>query len=80
MYKRQLSGFSTDLQANITSRGAVKPAIMTGTSTQQAGKAARTAPATAAKPTATTTTGAAPATARPATSSTTTTTTTTPRS
>jgi biopolymer transport protein ExbB len=42
-----LSGFSTDLLANITSRGAVRPASMTKTSTQQAGKAATTAPATA---------------------------------
>ncbi|GGD62586.1 MotA/TolQ/ExbB proton channel family protein [Erythrobacter arachoides] len=76
-----LSGFSTDLQANITSRGAVKPAIMTGTSTQQAGKAARTAPAAAGATGSTTTTmGAAPATARPVGSaSTTTTTTTTPK-
>ena len=64
-----LSGFSTDLQANITSRGAVKPAVMTSTSTQAAGKAAKTAPA---KP------AAAPAAARPA-GTTTTTTTTTPR-
>lgn len=44
-----LSGFSTDLLANINSKGAVKPAIMTATSTQQAGKAA----APAARPTAT---------------------------
>jgi len=49
-----LSGFSTDVLANITSRGAVKPAVITKTSTQQAGKAAATAPATA-KPAATTT-------------------------
>ena len=49
-----LSGFSTDVLANITSRGAVKPAIITKTSTQQAGKAAATAPVTA-KPAATTT-------------------------
>ena len=47
-----LAAFSTDLLANITSRGAVKPAIMTATSTQQAGKAATTAPA--AKPATTT--------------------------
>jgi biopolymer transport protein ExbB len=40
-----LSGFSTDILANINSRGAVKPAVMTQTSTQQAGKAAATAPA-----------------------------------
>ena len=43
-----LSGFSTDVLANITSRGAVKPAIMTATSTQQAARAAATAPATKA--------------------------------
>jgi biopolymer transport protein ExbB len=47
-----LNGFSTDVLANITSRGAVKPAVITKTSTQQAGKAAATAPA-AAKPAAT---------------------------
>jgi len=47
-----LAAFSTDLLANITSRGAVKPAMVTATSTQQAGKAATTAPA--AKATATT--------------------------
>ncbi|GGD85192.1 biopolymer transporter ExbB [Tsuneonella deserti] len=47
-----LSGFSTDVLANINSRGAVKPAVMTQTSTQQAGKAATTAPA---KPVASTT-------------------------
>jgi biopolymer transport protein ExbB len=40
-----LSGFSTDILANITSRGTVKPAVVTKTSTQQAGKAAATAPA-----------------------------------
>jgi biopolymer transport protein ExbB len=40
-----LSGFSTDVLANITSRGAVKPAVMTATSTQQASRAAATAPA-----------------------------------
>jgi biopolymer transport protein ExbB len=44
-----LSGFSTDLLANITSRGAVKPAVITRTSTQQAATAAKTAPATAPK-------------------------------
>ena len=43
-----LSGFSTDVLANITSRGAVKPAVMTATSTQQAARAATTAPATKA--------------------------------
>lgn len=41
-----LSGFSTDILANINSKGAVKPAVLTKTSTQQAGKAAATAPAT----------------------------------
>ncbi|TMM48104.1 MotA/TolQ/ExbB proton channel family protein [Qipengyuania marisflavi] len=57
-----LSSFSTDLLANINSKGAVKPATMTATSTQQAGKAARTAPATATKPmgTGTTTTTTTP--------------------
>ena len=39
-----LSGFSTDVLANITSRGAVKPAALTATSTQQAARAATTAP------------------------------------
>ena len=43
-----LSGFSTDVLANITSRGTVKPAAMTATSTQQAARAATTAPATKA--------------------------------
>ncbi|WP_126177322.1 MotA/TolQ/ExbB proton channel family protein [Tsuneonella rigui] len=52
-----LSGFSTDLLANINSGGAVKPTVMTATSTQQAGKAA-TAPAT--KPATTTTTTTRP--------------------
>ena len=42
-----LSGFSTDLLAYITSRGAVKPAVVTQTSTQQAAKSAKTAPVTA---------------------------------
>ncbi|MGB3167222.1 MAG: MotA/TolQ/ExbB proton channel family protein [Alteraurantiacibacter sp.] len=70
-----LSGFSTDLQANITSNGAVKPAVMTSNSTQASGKAAKTAPVTAKT---------APATARPATGTTSTgttstTTTTTPK-
>ena len=41
-----LSGFSTDVLANISSRGAVKPATMTATSTQQAAKVS-TAPAAA---------------------------------
>lgn len=40
-----LSGFSTDLLANINSHGAVKPAVMTATSTQQAAKASTAAPA-----------------------------------
>ena len=43
-----LSAFSTDVLANITSRGTVKPAAMTATSTQQAARAAATAPATKA--------------------------------
>ena len=60
-----LSGFSTDLLAYITSKGTVKPEMMTKTSTQQAGKAA-SAPVTAKT---------APATARPATAGVTTTTT-----
>ena len=51
----QLSGFSTDLLANINSGGQVRPAILTGTSTQQSGKVASTAPATAVGGTATTT-------------------------
>jgi biopolymer transport protein ExbB len=44
-----LSGFSTDILANLTSRGAVKPAVITKTSTQQSATAAKTAPATASK-------------------------------
>ena len=44
-----LSGFSTDLLAYMTSGGAIKPELATKTSTQQAGKAATTAPA-ASKP------------------------------
>jgi biopolymer transport protein ExbB len=45
-----LSGFSTDVLANITSRGAVKPALLTATSTQKAGAAAaRPATATTTK-------------------------------
>ena len=39
-----LAVFATDVLANITSRGTVKPAVMTGTSTQQAARAAATAP------------------------------------
>jgi biopolymer transport protein ExbB len=42
-----LAAFSTDILANLTSRGAVKPAVMTKTSTQQAAKT--TAPAAAPK-------------------------------
>ena len=42
-----MTGFSTDLLANINSGGTIKPAVMTSASTQQAGKAARTAPASA---------------------------------
>ncbi|MCT2557991.1 MotA/TolQ/ExbB proton channel family protein [Tsuneonella sp. YG55] len=45
-----LSGFSTDILANINSKGAVKPAVITQTSTQQAAKAAATAPAKPAAP------------------------------
>jgi biopolymer transport protein ExbB len=48
-----LSGFTTDVLANINSKGAVKPTVITATSTQQASKAAS---APAAKPGATTTT------------------------
>ena len=44
-----LAGFSTDILANITSRGAVRPAVITKTSTQQSATAAKTAPATASK-------------------------------
>ncbi len=44
-----MTGFSTDILANINSKGAIRPAVMTATSTQQAGKAA----APAARPTAT---------------------------
>lgn len=43
-----MTGFSTDILANINSKGAIRPAVMTATSTQQAGKAA----APAARPTA----------------------------
>ncbi len=50
-----LSGFSTDLLANINSKGSVKPAAMTATSTQQAGAAARTVPTGGATTTTTTT-------------------------
>ncbi len=44
-----LSGFSTDVLANITSRGAVRPVVLTGTSTQQAARAATTAPVSTTK-------------------------------
>ena len=47
-----LTGFSTDLMANITSRGAVKPELMTSTSTPASAKTAKTAPATAGTTTA----------------------------
>ncbi len=40
-----MTGFSTDILANINSKGAIRPAVMTAASTQQAGKAAATAPA-----------------------------------
>ena len=63
-----MSGFSTDLLANINSNGAIKPAVMTATSTQASGKAAATGRTTA-------TTSAA----KPATTGTTTSTTTTKR-
>ncbi|MBX7541416.1 MotA/TolQ/ExbB proton channel family protein [Qipengyuania sphaerica] len=56
-----MSGFSTDLLANINSNGAIKPAVMTATSTQASGKAAatgRTVPG--AKPAGTTTTTTKP--------------------
>ena len=54
-----LSGFSTDILANLTSRGAVKPALLTKTA---APAAAAKAPVTSAatKPTTATTTTAAP--------------------
>ena len=51
-----LNGFSTDVLANITSNGAVRPALLTKSSTQQAGKVAATAPARPASATTTTTT------------------------
>ncbi|MCP9221734.1 MotA/TolQ/ExbB proton channel family protein [Erythrobacter sp. LQ02-29] len=55
-----LTGFSTDLLAYINSNGAVKPKVMTATSTQQAGKAATTG--AAARPATTTTTATKPGT------------------
>jgi biopolymer transport protein ExbB len=45
-----LTGFSTDVLANITSRGAVRPTPLTQASTQQAGKAAAARPATTTAP------------------------------
>ena len=58
-----MSGFSTDLLANINSNGAIKPVAMTATSTQASGKAAAgrttttaTSPVTGATTTTTTTT------------------------
>ena len=49
-----MSGFTTDLLANIGSDGKIRPAALTATSTQQAATAARTAPV-GAKTTTTTT-------------------------
>lgn len=72
-----LSGFSTDLLAYITSKGAVRPQVMTATSTQQAGKVAATA-APAARP-GTAGTTATGTTAAPVAGTTTSTTTTTPK-
>ena len=72
-----LSGFSTDLLANITSKGAVRPQVMTATSTQQAGKVAATAAPAARPDTAGTT--ATGTTAAPVAGTTTSTTTTTPK-
>jgi biopolymer transport protein ExbB len=43
-----LAAFGTDILANLTSRGTVKPAVITKTSTQQAART--TAPASAPKP------------------------------
>ncbi|QZD90709.1 MotA/TolQ/ExbB proton channel family protein [Qipengyuania aurantiaca] len=51
-----MSGFSTDLLANINSGGTIKPATMTATSTQTAGKAAAGRTVPGAKPAAGTTT------------------------
>jgi biopolymer transport protein ExbB len=76
-----LSGFSTDLLAYITSRGAVKPEVMTSTSTQQAGKAAAGTAAARPAPTAAAQGAAKPVTAgaTTGTTGTTTSTTTTPK-
>ncbi|MXP26842.1 MotA/TolQ/ExbB proton channel family protein [Altererythrobacter indicus] len=46
-----LTGFATDLLANISSNGAVRPQVMTQASTQQAGKVAAKPAAAPAKPT-----------------------------
>ena len=40
-----MTGFSTDILANINSKGAVRPAVLTAASTQQAGKVAAAKPA-----------------------------------
>ena len=45
-----MSGFSTDLLANINSKGAVKPKVLTKASTQQAAAAAKPAAATTTPP------------------------------
>jgi len=46
-----LSGFSTDLLANMTSRGTIKPTVVTKTTTTQpAGKTAATTPVSGSKP------------------------------
>ena len=50
-----MTGFSTDLLANINSNGAIKPAVMTATSTQASAKAAAPAAKPAAGSTTTTT-------------------------
>jgi biopolymer transport protein ExbB len=45
-----LSGFSTDLLANITSKGQVRPAVLTAPSTQQAAKVAAPAAGATTRP------------------------------
>jgi biopolymer transport protein ExbB len=45
-----LTGFSTDVLANITSRGVVRPSSLSQTSTQQAAKVATARPATTTAP------------------------------
>jgi len=65
-----LSGFSTDILANLTSRGAIKPEMLTKTSTQQAGKTTTGTTGSTARPT--TTTGATPGTTGTTTTGTTT--------